>query len=59
MSAKGIICIHFSVVLGASNQEIYPPWQHEDFSGDIPPPSYDSVIADDNSNLWLTHFSQS
>lgn len=43
---------------GASNQVIYPQSQHEDFSEDILPPSYDSVIADDNSNVWLTDFSQ-
>lgn len=48
-----------SIYNGASNQETYQPGQHEDFSGDILPPSYDSVIADDNSNLWLTDFSQS
>lgn len=43
---------------GASIQVIYPQSQHEDFSEDILPPSYDSVIADDNSNVWLTDFSQ-
>lgn len=34
-----------------SNQETYPPWQCEDFSRDVLPPAYDSVIPDDKLTL--------